>query len=183
MLEAKTIKDIIEPKQKQTPKCFDDGVESHVYSTPKDLFRHHYFDVLNLIIGEITNRFDQPTFTFIQNVKKLFIDAANGHEVSIPPEIRKCYENDVDFDRFKQQLQSLPDLCSNFVKVTNVDTIVQVLVESTPEQLDRFSVKSQSCSNCILPSQLHPVLLRGVSRHFVKESLSTTMHCAPVFVF
>ena len=133
LLEAKSIKDIKEPKlpkQKKTPKRFDDGAESHVYSTPKDLFRHHYFDVRDLIIGEITNRFDQPTFAFIQNVEKLFIDAANGHEVNIPPEIRKCYENDVDFDRLKQQLQSLPDLCSNFFKVTNVDTIVQVLVES-----------------------------------------------------
>ena len=133
MLEAKTIKDIKEPKrpkQKKTPKRFDDGAKSHVYSTPKDLFRHHYFDVLDLIIGELTNRLDQPTFAFIQNVEKLFIDAANGHEVSITQEIRKCYENDVDFDRLKQQLQRLPDLCSNFFKVTNVDTIVQVLVES-----------------------------------------------------
>ena len=79
-----------------------------------------------------TNRFYQPTFAFIQNIENLFIDAANGHEVSIPPEIRNCYENDVDFDRLKQQLQSLLDLCRNFIKVTNVDTLVQVLVESEP---------------------------------------------------
>ena len=57
LLEAKTIKNIKEPKppkQKKTPKRFDDGAESHVYSTPKDLSRHHYFDILDLIIGEIT---------------------------------------------------------------------------------------------------------------------------------
>ncbi len=55
LLEAKTIKDIKEPKlpkQRKNPKRFDDGTESHIYSTPKDLFRHHYFNVLNLIVGD-----------------------------------------------------------------------------------------------------------------------------------
>ncbi len=74
LLEAKTIKDIKEPKrpkQRKKRKRFDYGAESHVYPTPKDHFRHHYFDVLHLFIGEITNRFDQPSFAFIQTVEKL----------------------------------------------------------------------------------------------------------------
>ena len=88
------------------------------------------FEFIDCIRCEITNRFDQPSFIFIQNVEEILIDAANGKEVQIPPALIECYRNDLDFDRLGQQLRSLHDLCSHYRKVTNVDSITQALVES-----------------------------------------------------
>lgn len=131
--EAGKIEHVEEPKlprRKKVPRRIDDGAENHVYLTPKAHFKHNFFEVIDWIIAEISNRFNQPSFTFIQKVETLFIDAANGKEAQIPTDVRQCYDNDLDFDRLHQQLQSLPDLCSHCRKVTNIDTITQALVES-----------------------------------------------------
>ena len=66
----------------------------------------------------------------IQSVEEILIDAANGKEVQTAPAVTECYRNDLDFDRLSQQLRSLHDLCSQYRKVTNVDSITQALVES-----------------------------------------------------
>ena len=118
------------PKLRKVPKRIDGGAESHVYQTPKEHYRRIFFEVIDCISGEITNRFDQPSFTFIQSVEEILIDAANGKEVQNPPAVTECYRNDLDFDRLSQQLRSLHDLCSHYRKVTNVDSITQALVES-----------------------------------------------------
>ena len=67
----------------------------------KSITDEFFFEVIDCISGEIINRFDQPSFTFIQSVEEILIDAANGN-----------------------------DLCSHYRKVTNVDSITQALVES-----------------------------------------------------
>ena len=118
------------PKLRKVPKRIDGGAESHVCQTPKKHYRRIFFEVIDCISGEITNRFDQPSFTFIQSVEEILIDAANGKEVQIPPAVTECYRNDLDFDRLSQQLRSLHDLCSHYRKVTNVDSVTQALVES-----------------------------------------------------
>ena len=75
------------------------AVQKVVYQTPNEHFRRIYFEVIDCISGEITNRFDQPSFTFIQSVEEILIDVANGKEVQIPPAVTECYRNDLDFDR------------------------------------------------------------------------------------
>ena len=131
--EAEKIEQVKKPKlprHRRVPRRIDDGAENHAFLTPKAHFKHIYFEVIDWIIGEITNRFDQHSFKFIRKVEAILIEAANGKEVQIPPDVRTCYENDLDFDRLHQQLKYLPDLCSHCRKVTNVDTITQALVES-----------------------------------------------------
>ena len=99
------------PKLRKVPKHIDGGVQSHVYQTPKEPYSQIFFLIIDCISGEITIRFDQPSFTFIQSVEKILIDAANGKEVQIPPAVTECHRNDLDFDRPSQQLRSLYDLC------------------------------------------------------------------------
>ena len=49
------------PRQKQLPRRIDQGAPSHQYASPQEYFRQQYFEVLDLLTSELTQRFDQPS--------------------------------------------------------------------------------------------------------------------------
>ena len=52
--------DPVLPRYKRIPKHLDDGTEPHRFTAVKDYYRALYFEVLDLLVCEISRRFDQP---------------------------------------------------------------------------------------------------------------------------
>ncbi len=66
------------PRYRRRTRRLDDGEHPHNYQVPKDRYRHIYFEVLELVYGEIENRFDQADFRIMQSLENLLLKAANG---------------------------------------------------------------------------------------------------------
>ena len=92
------------PRYRKRPRRLDDGVQPHCYQTPKDRYRHLYFEALELASGEVERRFKQSDFLIIENLESLLINSANGENVAPSESLFNYLEGDVDKDRFITQL-------------------------------------------------------------------------------
>ncbi len=55
------------------PRRFHKGSSGHVYTCPKEKYRHAYFEVLELALGEVDRRFEQSDFVMIRTIESLCI--------------------------------------------------------------------------------------------------------------
>ena len=76
---AETV-DVDEPslsRRHKMPKRFQLGDAAHFFpQTESDMYRHQYFEVLNLVINCVKNRFDQPGYK--RKVEELLIKAVQS---------------------------------------------------------------------------------------------------------
>ena len=101
------------PRYRKRPRRLDEGIAPHRYQSPKERYRHIYFEVLELVKGEIKRRFNQADFHLIQKLESLLLDVANG-KPSEPDEcLLKHLGNDVDKDRLFSQLPMVSDMIKN----------------------------------------------------------------------
>ena len=121
------------PRYRKRPKRVDEGAAPHCYQSPKERYRHIYFEVLELVKGEIERRFNQADFHIIQKLESLLLDVANG-KPSLPDESLLNYlQNDVDKERLFSQVS---DMIKNAFQhlpiktVTNVRTIAEGMNQS-----------------------------------------------------
>lgn len=66
------------PRQRQIPCKVDDGAPNHYFESPEDFFRKQHYEVLDLLVREITQRFNQPAFSILQEIERMIIDSCNG---------------------------------------------------------------------------------------------------------
>ena len=124
------------PRYRKMPKRLDEGGSPHHYSSPKDKYRHDYFEVFELATGEIERRFEQSDLSTITEIETLLVSAANGTMANGIPETVSTYlESDVDVERLKVQLLMLPDMIKTasegrIKEVTNVRTIASSMEQS-----------------------------------------------------
>ena len=126
------------PRYRKLPKKLDKGDCPHRYISPKDKYRHDYFEMLELATGEIERRFEQPDFVKIKEIESLLLNAANGKKVEVIPELdSKFLENDVDAERLKVQLLMVADMIKIALvdrmavkEVTNMRTIADAMQQS-----------------------------------------------------
>lgn len=67
-------KEPVLPRQRQIPRRVDDGAPNHHFQSPEDFFRKQYYEVLDLLVSEITKRFNQPAFSVLQEMERMIID-------------------------------------------------------------------------------------------------------------
>ena len=127
------------PQQRKLPTRLDQGGNPHQYQTPKDRYRHLYFEALEQATGEIERRFQQSDLHIINKLETLLLNAGNGKETSPIPEVRSNFlASSIDMDHLKIQLPMLYDMITTaydgtdiaIKKVTNVRTIADVLQQS-----------------------------------------------------
>ena len=126
------------PHYRKLPKKLDECDCPHRYTSPKDKYRHDYFEMLELATGEIERRFEQPDFVQIKEIESLLLKAANGKKVEVIPElVSKFLENDVDAERLKVQLLMVADMIKIALvdrmavkEITNVRTIADAMQQS-----------------------------------------------------
>ena len=80
--EAKDITDEpILPRQKRLPQRYDDGSINYNYTSPQEYYRRLYYEVLDLLVNELSRRFDQKTFDILEEFERLLLDSCNGTTV------------------------------------------------------------------------------------------------------
>ena len=90
-----------------------------------------YYEALDIVINDIKRRFQQDNFTLVSKIEKLFLDAANGNNVTIPDELREVYAGDIDFVALTRQLTSLQDVCDDERKpIKYIKTICEIFNNS-----------------------------------------------------
>ena len=97
------------PRYRKIPKRLDDGDSPHCYSSPKDKYRHGYFEVFELAAGEIERRFEQSDLstTTCTKIENTLISAANGTTVGEIPETVLMYiQGDIDAECLKIQFDA-----------------------------------------------------------------------------
>ena len=65
----------------RAPRHLNEAVTSHFDVTPEIMYHRPYFEVVDMIIGEIQRHFEIP-FTFYAKVESLLKNAATGLEMS-----------------------------------------------------------------------------------------------------
>uniref|UniRef100_A0A1X7TS41 Uncharacterized protein n=1 Tax=Amphimedon queenslandica TaxID=400682 RepID=A0A1X7TS41_AMPQE len=69
------------PRQRKIPRRIDDWSKNHTFFSPKEFFRGQYFEVLDVLKGELIRRFDQPTFAILREMEKILIDSCNEKNI------------------------------------------------------------------------------------------------------
>ena len=65
------------PRARWPPKRLDTGSEPHAYETPKDYYKQIYFEILDVLLNEISRRFDQATLKYPTCIEIILLKAAN----------------------------------------------------------------------------------------------------------
>ena len=122
------------PRYRQPSRRLDSGSQPHQFQTPKEYFRQQYFVGCDLLICELTDRFNQEEFmTPVQALEILLLKSANGE--TIDKELQtvrdSVYKDDFDFDKLGRQLCVLVDVVHealpNVKEVTNIRTICDAM--------------------------------------------------------
>ena len=59
------------PRRRQAPTRYDEGGEGHVHDSLAVYFRQRYFEVLDILISEMTRRLEQPAFIYMQEMEAI----------------------------------------------------------------------------------------------------------------
>ena len=122
------------PRPRRAPRRYDGGAHPHLFDSPKARYRHAYYEVLDLAIGEIERRFDHNDLNTVKKIEMLLVNAGNGVLTdSFDSELQSYLMNDFDPDRLKTQLSFVNDMVANagVTRVTNVRTISDTMSTSS----------------------------------------------------
>ena len=112
----------------------DSGSSPHQFSTPKDYFRSLYFQVCDLLLGELDKRFEQSrVIPSVLALEELLLSAANGesYEEHLQSVCKSCYKEDLNLPQLQKQLPLLVDVIKHGTplvkKVTSIQTICEAM--------------------------------------------------------
>lgn len=120
------------PRVRRAPKKIDSSSQAHTISSPTELYRKMYYEVLDMMTNELRQQFQHPSFAMLQQMEKLLITGGN---IIPSEEFCSLYDEDIDIERLKVQLLLLPDLLSTCKssaalstrKVTSIRTIIDLM--------------------------------------------------------
>ena len=129
------------PRYRRPPRRLDDGATPHRFSSPKEHYRHLYFEVIDLLREEIEQRFSQTSLEVPQQIEQLLLASCNHSgqdpsDIDVPTTIQEDYSKDMGIRRLQHQLNLFPDLVKTarnlpefgqLKKITHVQTLVSIL--------------------------------------------------------
>ena len=100
------------PRRRKRPHRYEDGDGKATFpATPKDLYRPKYFQVLDLAVMSIMERFNQPGFKVYSNLEQLLFKACSGEEYdSELSAVCEFYGEDLNPCDLQSQLKTLRTL-------------------------------------------------------------------------
>ena len=122
------------PRSRQPPRRYNSGTQEYTHPSPKELYRQQYYEVIDLLVNEMDRRFDQETFSILQEMETLLIESCNGMKPTPSSRFSSIDNDDFDIDRLSHQLEMLQDLVTTanedfdmgLKEVTSIDTICEI---------------------------------------------------------
>eukprot|EP00731_Ephydatia_muelleri_P028534 Em0020g178a len=109
-------------RKRRPPKRIDDGSESHVFETPEDYYRKTYFEVIDIIVLELSQRFSQESLRIPLQIESTLLKATNMvsdvENGNIDETLLKFYAKDLDGKKLLRQIAMLPDLVNEIKKTS-----------------------------------------------------------------
>jgi hypothetical protein len=79
--EQRSVETPLLPRRRKVPSRFETGQSpAEFHSTPKDYYRHKYFEAMDHIIQAITDRFDQEDFAVYLDTEQLLLKRVRGED-------------------------------------------------------------------------------------------------------
>ena len=133
------------PRQRRIPARYDNDRASDTthHATPADVFRKEYFEVIDVITGELDKRFEKGALKIPRQTDKLNLSAANWTthgELPIDEEVLTFYKDDANSEQLRRQISMLPDLIREVTKagefkglktVSTVRSLASIIKSST----------------------------------------------------
>ena len=113
------------PRKRKAPARLEVGTgDSHYPLTPKDLYRQQYFQCLDLIVGFIKDRFNQPDYNTLKQVENVLIKSARKEDYHVQLEfLLKHYSDDFNPLLLGTQLELLATAMTSVNKPTLHDVL------------------------------------------------------------
>ena len=161
-------RDLTEPPYlahaRRPPRKIEDGSSPHVFETPKEYYRKTYYEVIDIIIQELSRRFDQVSLRLVMQIENTLLIAANNkgpETITVDETIITFYKHDLDEGKLLRQIKMLPDFVQEMKKNTQLKAITTVrslaeILKSSTLAMEMFSevVKllkiflDYTCNNC-----------------------------------
>jgi len=89
------------PRQRKRPRRYEDGAsEGDVVESVEDFYRRTYYEVLDLLICGIKERFNQPGYKLYANLQNLLMKATKKENYSEELQfVTDFYRDDLDQDQ------------------------------------------------------------------------------------
>ena len=132
------------PRKRRALQRFEVGTgEGSHSSTVEDHYRQAYFEVLDLAIASISDRFNQPGYAIYQNIESLIVSAANCEPFDQHlKEVVEFYENDLNSSLLSAQLQNLGSWFTGKGERLLLKDCIKAMQEmSTAQKEFKFSAK------------------------------------------
>ena len=79
--EQRSVETPLLPRRRKVPSRFETGQSpAEFHSTPKDYYRHKYFEAMDHIVQAITDRFDQEDFVVYLDTEQLLLKCVRGED-------------------------------------------------------------------------------------------------------
>ena len=141
------------PRRRRLPRRLDDGLSAgDFHHDPKSFYKQQYYEALDLIVGCIDDRFNQPGYRIYHSLESLLSKACKQEDLDSDLDV-VCdfYGDDFDKELLKTQLQTLG---------VHYQQVLGQTGEGTSPTLSIFDIKSYLLS--LSPGQLS--LLSQVKR-------------------
>lgn len=113
------------PRQRKRPRRYEEGTsDGDFHETPKQYFRQHYFEAIDLIVNCIQDRFDQPGYKVYSTLESLLVKACKQEEFEDDLETVCTFYKD-DFDKPILRVQLLT-FAIHFKQVTAEDGVISI---------------------------------------------------------
>ena len=137
-------------------------------STPKDLYRQHYYEAVDLLVDVITERFNRPGLQVYRRAENLLLDAAHGLDYNREDFdfVVAFYEGDFDRTVLSDQLRALRD-CFKYCDDQSTLTLQDICKHLTNPTMD-----FESCDHSQVTILAAILLVTPLTRGTEEESLS-----------
>ena len=122
------------PRFRRKHSRVDGGSHPHQFSSPRDYYRHLYFQTCDLLLNELQDRFEgNCNLAPVMALESLLVKAANGEDSNTEIESLQdsCFADDLDFTALRRHLPFLVDGVKQsdprIRKVTTVQTVCSAM--------------------------------------------------------
>ena len=124
------------PRKRKCPSRYEVGcAATHHPTTPKEYYRHHYFECLDTILTCIRDRFDQPGYRVLKNLEELLLKAARKEDYSSELSfVCGFYKNDLVQSSVGPQLELLGTFFSSYEQKPTLMEIRNYFKSLSPAQ-------------------------------------------------
>ena len=103
-----------------------------MFETPKEYYRKTYYEVIDIIVQELSRRFDEVSLRLVMQIESTLLMTVNtkGPEtITVDEKILNFYKHDLDEGKLLRQIRMLPDFVQEVIK--KYPALAEILKSST----------------------------------------------------